>query len=791
MCLLINFNRKISILCPDFEPTVRNSVFRATRIFFLFLTACFLFAVVSFPVFSLEPPSDVSEAPNPSQKGEVAAKGQSELSLFEDIPVVVTASKKPERITEAPSIISVITEDDIKRMGARNIMDVLRTIPGMEIMKDAWNISQIAVRGLRSENSAGVKILIDGHSLNDPITGGATEFYDDLPLKNIRRIEIIRGPASALYGANAFVSVVNIITKSAQDINGTEVSLGAGSFHTLNPSLLFGKTLNELEVSLYADYYTTAGAEFFINSDMMSLYDDAHTSEGLPPISLAPGTFREERERLDLAYTLKYRDFTLHGGFLDKSWGPFLTDSYILNKNSTEDVRHIYADLEYRRFFTERLEVSGKIYADQFHIKTFEQVAPGLSILNTTNNTIFVYPNGLITKFHARSWRTGGEVQSNYRLFKNNDLTVGVACEYLAVDDVHIRTNEDNYTRGYPPDELHDLAELVPDVKTSSFQTFAAIFAQDKWKVRRNLDLTLGIRGDYFSDFGGVFTPKIGITYEPDPVLNIKALFGSAFRVPSFMESFMKRSAQGSPARSDLVVEELRTFEIGVGYKPVDWLVGEMNYFYTDINELTEVTEGEDTGSAPIGTTRIYQNVGGIDVQGIEVELRGKSEKEIALGIIPRIVSSSLRLNYSYQDTQDSVTHEKMPNMARHKGNIGIGLNLSAENPKEGGRNTLSIFRSFSDEFSLYFDLFLCGKRQRSHDDPRDALPGFALLDLTLTAHDVFHTGLGLSFSVKNLFDKDYQDPSPTLSIEDTYSTMPGDFPNPGRSFFLDLRYHF
>jgi len=768
-------------------------LFRTTRVFFLILLFYLIFFVIEQPLFAQDSSPDAPGISETSEENDSISEEQSELSLFENIPVVVTASKKPERITETPSIISVITEDDIERMGARDIMDVLRTIPGIEIMKDAWNVSQIAVRGLRTETSAGVKILVDGHALNDPFTGGATEFYDNLALKNVRRIEIIRGPASSVYGTNAFVSVVNIITKDAQDINGTEISIAAGSFETFNSSFLFGKTLNDLEISFYADYYTTDGAKLFINADSMSLYDE-DIPNGFPSISLAPGEFREERERLDFSYKLKYLGFTLHGGFFSKHWGPFLTDTYVLNQDSTEDVQHSYLALEYRRFFTERLEFSGKIYADDFRSERLEQVAPGITF-STPSDDLFVYPNGLIWKYRAKSWRIGGETQINYRLFENNDLTVGAACEYLAVEDFRIRTNEFNYIRGFPPDELHDLADLIPDVQTSSYQTVVSIFAQDTWKIRRNVDLTLGVRGDYFSDLGqdgaGVVTPKVGITYEPKPNLNIKALFGSAFRVPSFLETFMEREAQGSPARDDLVAEVLGTFEFGVGYKPVDWLVGEVNYFYTEMRELAEATENGDNGFSLTDSTRIYQNIGGIDVQGLEFELRGKSEKKIDLGIIPRIISSSFRLNYSYQNTKDSTTHEKVPNMAEHKGNIGIGLNLSAGNPEDEEHSTLGLFRSFSDEFSLYFNLFLCGKRERSRDDVRDALPGFALLDMTLTVHDVFHKGLGLSFSIENMFDTDYRDPSPEFAPQDEYSNVLDDFSNPGRSFFLELRYTF
>lgn len=781
--------------CFDFKTTVLCILFVTTRVFFLTL---FSFLVIFFvraqPVLGQESSPEVSEVSDLSEAEDSIVEGPSELSLFEDIPTVVTASKKPERITEAPSIISVITEEDIQRMGARNIMDVLRTIPGIEIMKDAWGVSQIVVRGLRTDTSAGVKILLDGHALDDPITGGATEFYNYLPLKNVRRIEIIRGPASSIYGANAFVSVINIITKGAQDIKGTEIAIGTGSFGTSNASLLFGKTLNEFEVSFYADYYTTDGARLFINADQMSLYDE-NTSGMFPPISLAPGNLREEQEQFNFSYKFKYLDFTLRGGFFSKHWGPFLTEGYILNEESTEEVEHSYLVLEYQRFFTERLEFNGKLYADVFGGERVEQVAPGITLL-TPSDEWFVYPNGLIWEYRVNGWRIGGETQINYRLFDNNDLTVGAACEYLAIEDFRAHTNEFNYIRGFPPDELHELADLVPDVQTSSYQTVASIFAQDTWKIRPNVDLTLGVRGDYFSDLGekggGVITPKVGITYQPKPNLNIKALFGSAFRVPSFLETFMEREAQGSPEREELDAEMLGTFEFGVGYKPVDWLVGEVNYFYTEIRELTETSEsGENEFPLFNDSSRIYQNIGGIDVQGLEFEVRGESEKEIALGIFPRIIRSSFRLNYSYQDTKDSTTQEKVPNMAQHKGNIGIGLDLSVGKTEDEEPGILSLFRSFSDEFSLYVNTFLCGKRERSQDDIRDALPGFAILDMTLTAHNLFHKGLGLSFSVKNIFDTEYEDPSPEFAPGKEYLNVLGDFPNPGRSFFLELRYTF
>lgn len=727
-------------------------------------------------------PGDFPEA------SEQVSEDTSELSLFENIPVVVTASKRPERISQAASIISVITEEDIQKMGARTIMDVLRTIPGIEIVKDLNSLSQIVVRGFRSETSSGVKILIDGHTLNDPMSGGATWFYDDLPLKNVRRIEIIRGPASAVYGANAFVSVVNILTKNAQDINGLEVSAAAGNFETFNASFLFGKMLNELEMTLYADYMTTEGAERFFREDALSIYDRYTALDGITPISLAPGEFQEAREKVDLAYTLSLRGFSLRGRFINKHREPFLpyfTDLAALNTTSNEDLQHSYLELEYRQFFTERLELSTKAYIDYFHVDTFEQVAQGITLFIPQQQLLGTYPNGIMTKVQAESYRIGVEEQINIRLFEHNDLTLGAAYQYWDIRNVSFQTNVVNLELGLPPDQLVDIEELEPEVDLSESRTIFSIFAQDSWKIRQTVDLTLGLRGDFFDDMGGVLTPKVGMVYEATPSLNLKVLFGSAFRLFSFLESVDSESDED-------MTEELRTFELGMSYQPLDWVTAELNYFYTDINELIQVTEGEDTGAYPIETTQIYQNIGGIDVHGVEFELQGTAEQEIGLGIIPRIIQTAFRINYSYQDARDAETDRKVPNIARHKANIGLDFILSAEKRPDERFNALSrIFRTVSDVFSLSFNLFLCGERARSADDLRAPLEGYKVLDMSLTAHDVLHKGLNLSFSIKNMLDEEYAYPSPEFSAEEWQTTIADDLPGAGRTYVFELQYRF
>ena len=168
----------------------------------------------------------------------------------------------------------------------------------------------------------------------------------------------------------------------------------------------------------------------------------------------------------------------------------------------------------------------------------------------------------------------------------------------------------------------------------------------------------------------------------------------------------------------------------------------------------------------------------------LKPKFEGKSELEIPLGIIPRIIGSNFYLNYSYQNARDANTHDPVAGIAEHKGNIGLGFHLSAADKSS------RLFQTFSDEFSLYLNLFLCGERHRSKQDPRDPLAGYGLLDMTLKAYDLFQKGLDVSLTVNNLLDAEYAFPSDAVD-EDGSPLLPGDLPGAGRSFLVEFRYSF
>ncbi|UCD58022.1 MAG: TonB-dependent receptor [Candidatus Hydrogenedentota bacterium] len=165
---------------------------------------------------------EVTEEPYPKR----------ELLFFEEVPIVISAAKREQPITESPSSISIITAEDIRRSGATSIADLLRRVPGLDVLRVTPSDAQISARGFNESNNNDMLLLIDGRSAYVDFFGIVA--WDNLPvvLEEIDRIEIIRGPGSALYGANAFSGVINIITKTPEQAEGTTLSATVGEFDT-------------------------------------------------------------------------------------------------------------------------------------------------------------------------------------------------------------------------------------------------------------------------------------------------------------------------------------------------------------------------------------------------------------------------------------------------------------------------------------------------------------------------------------------------------------------------------
>jgi len=179
-------------------------------------------------------------------RGGISQKKQKNIydySLEELLNIeICTAAKCEQRIMEAPSSVTIITSEDIERYGYQTLEDVLKSIGGFYVSNDR-NYGYVGVRGFSrpTDYNNRILLLLNGHTLNDRVYGSA--FIDatvGIDLSHIERIEIVRGPGSALYGTSAMFAVMNIITKPGADVDGLKLSIETGSYGRIQGGLAFG-----------------------------------------------------------------------------------------------------------------------------------------------------------------------------------------------------------------------------------------------------------------------------------------------------------------------------------------------------------------------------------------------------------------------------------------------------------------------------------------------------------------------------------------------------------------------
>jgi len=650
------------------------------------------------------------------------------FAIFTEEQIVVSALKKPRTVLKSPAIMSVITAKQIRQMGFRTLVDVLKIVPGFYISMDETGEREIAVRGVLDNNSQKIRVLIDGHSVNDPWRGGAMWNFDDLPVENIKRIEIIRGPGSALYGRNAFLAVVNVITKDTEDIDGFQFTTSGGAFETQNYNMLFGREYGDLQVSGFFDYYDTEGFSKKIEQDV--IFGD--------PASKTPGRSHNSREKTDLNLKLSYNNLYVKGKYMKKRRKDYIGVGNALNDDSMLKDTYIYSELIYKLPLGEKLEITPKMYYDQYSFDPlFERRPDGLV------NLLGTYPDGIQGKTTFKQRTIGFENQVNYKLFEGNELTFGFLYEWMHQHDIKSAEFTFNPITSAPLSSPQDFSKDLPFTRKAT-RHILAFYLQDEWNITDDIDLTVGVRHDRFTRFGGTTNPRFGLIWRFVEDAHLKLLFATAFRAPNFQELFITNNDQreGDP---NLDPEKINTYEVGLGYNFTRQLRGNINYFYNRIRDRIIL----DTASSPDK----FKNSSGARALGVEAELKadlGNNNYAFA--------------NYTFQKAEETRERKRLADVPVHSGNIGI--NAGFWKYANANLNTLFI-----------------GPRPREFDDTRHDLSSYALVNLTLIGKN-FINNLEIKGSIFNLFDKSYKDSAPQ-------DTVPTDYPQPGRSFIVELQYQF
>jgi len=553
-----------------------------------------------------------ASAPNDDLEKELAY-------LAAERQVVVTASKMEEHVDKTIATTTVITQDDIAHIGARNLLDVLRLVPGIGITQNQIGLREIEVRGVKTSLSEKVQIMLNGHPLDHNLqNAGSAWVYDDLPVDTIKRVEVVRGPGSALYGANAFLAVINIITQNAKDLNGLHTSAGWGSFDTQQYRASWGKQFNNsAEAALHFNFTDTNGINSPIPADSLSV-------QGLN--SAAPGKSQLTEGRYDLEWQLGYQDFKLDGRYINKKAGTFFGATSILSDDRTQqDYNNYFLRLSRTWKIQDKFTVDTQLFHDFFSMDNIWQLAP----------TQFA-------RFGLQDTRTGGEIQANYQISDTQTLISGFS---YAIEQ------QDNLI-----DEAGlDPAHLTPALSTTAKERTRrrwGVYIEDVWDPLKNIRITLGARYDRYSDFGGTFNPRMGFNWEFIKNYSLKFSYGTAYRAPAFGElgSVNNPVLLGNPT---LKPEQVKTFETGIIAHPVKGLTTQATYYHSAINQIISQVFGQTTFLR-------YDNNGSVVAEGVELETR----YDFAGNLQGSYISANYVLQHSTQ------LNQQLADVPRHRTNL-------------------------------------------------------------------------------------------------------------------------
>lgn len=283
-----------------------------------------------------------------------------ELSL-EQLPNidVYGASKFAQKVTEAPSSVSIITRDDIKTFGYRPLADILKSLRSFSVGYDR-NYSYLSVRGFgRSGDYNGrILVLVNGHRMNENVydsVGLGTDFILDVDL--IDRVEVIRGPSSSLYGSNAFFAVMNILTRSVQDLKGLELSGEARSYRSFKGRASYGNQIgSNTAILLSASGYESRGQNLYFRT-----FDDPATNKGI--------AHRQDRDRNRSVFgKFSHRDLSFEGVYITRA-KHIPTSSYWTDFNATNLTTDDfgYMNLKYEHKFSDDFALLGRLGYNHYH----------------------------------------------------------------------------------------------------------------------------------------------------------------------------------------------------------------------------------------------------------------------------------------------------------------------------------------------------------------------------------------------------------------------------------------
>lgn len=583
----------------SFEGNIRQSVYRLMALCWLGLDEPEKASVWTRRLLN-EDPYFTTSAQDPQRFTDLIEEIRSGMTAK-----ITTASSQAETLSEVPVPTTLITEEMIHNCGASNLQELLAAyVPGMNII-DCNDDINIAMRGIYSNGQEKILIMLNGHRMNSYCTNIASPDFS-ISLEKIKQIEVLRGPASSLYGGVALTGVVNLITKQGADVDGVKIRGGIGNYGQLRGDALFGKRYFDLDLLVWGSIYRNSGQTMDAPAEMIN------DQWGIPEKEITVGRIGE-KPSYDFGLQLKYKDLQLlYDAHFSEVIPPYsmstLAKSYAHDKyrringySPSFVTKSHHAGLSYSRRLG-NVNLKGTVTYDNSELTHYQVILdkplPELSILfgadeESGQANIFNNP-GLFRFLSGNEQNLGFQVKGDYSYINTashrGSVTFGVEYAHFQLDDVR-------YTLGYDFSQLKQENPLISEQGTGS-ETNYNVFLQLKHQWR-SLILNAGLRYDHKQRADHLtlreYSPRVALIL-PRPRWNLKLSYSRSFVDAPYIyrkiNQLLPLLTQDIPFENvyaDLEPEFVNSLQLT--FAALEWLKGlnvEVNGFYNKARNLIQ-----------------------------------------------------------------------------------------------------------------------------------------------------------------------------------------------------------
>lgn len=658
------------------------------------------------------------------------------LGITEEETTIATRSKL--NADYVPGMITILRGDVMYARGATTVAEALAFVPGIEQSRDRIGNQVALVRGIGGSFASGnMKILLDDVSINSALSALADPVLQ-MPIEQVDRIEVIRGPGSALYGEYAYAGVINVVTRKDK----SQAFIGGGSFNTRFIGGVFSREDQQSGVKfslnlarwLRDDTGTQAGEDL--------LYNTFFSQESA---SNAPGVINDEADYKAALFNLNYRDFTLRAQLLDNSRGDYFGTIDALpasNKGTAYHNRH--QNLSLSQLFSSgnqlsiQLNLGWQRYDNSFDIT---MLPPGFG----------PFLDGFLARGFYREQQLNGGIDLHWRGWQHHNVLARVSLKEIKVKDAWRDSNIDLADPNFAPlPSMQRFTGAENWVDENKKRTIRSLVLQDEYSYSDQTTYTLGVRYDHYKDIGYNTSPRLAGVFRYSNEHIFKIQYAHAFRPPTFYELWNTKARNLKP-------ETIRTLELAYIHRLWN-RVDRITLFHSRLSNLIVSEELLNFG-----------NLRDAKLSGIEAE----TEQYLSEWI-------KLNANVSYSKATDQNTNDPIAGAAKWLATIGVMMEPSS-------RVTFSL------------DIHRVSSREREANDPRGNLPGYHTVNTTLT-YVLPNSRVTLRAGIKNLLDRETRYPAP-MTTDNTpvwgggtarsVVSYQDDYPQPGRNGWVQASYNF